>query len=106
MALKSLAKTEAEPQARRWWDEIPADEADLSSVYVALTDRLDIFWLDESEIGRRTGLDQFRVRSALVAGLRDGLIAKHPSRPELYAEMGFAAPFLQAAARRSLARAS
>jgi hypothetical protein len=93
-------------QPRRWWDEIPTEAADLSAIYVALTDRLDLFWLDEDEIARRSGLDLVRVRSALESGLRDGLIARHPSRPGLFAEIGFASPFLAAAELRSLSRAS
>jgi hypothetical protein len=102
--LPSSARTDNQP--RRWWDEIPTEEADISAVYVALTDRLDVFWLDEAEIGRRSGLDLVKVRSVLQAGLCDGLIERHPSRPELFAEIGFASPFLIAAERRSLSRAS
>lgn len=104
--IKTPATTRPENQPRRWWDEIPTEEADVSAVYVALTDRLDLFWLDETEIGRRSGLDLVRVRSVLESGLRDNLIALHPSRLGLFAEIGFAAPFLAVAARRSLARAS
>ena len=106
MTVKTPAMTSLESQPRQWWDEIPTKEADVSAIYVAMTDRLDVFWLDEAEIGRRTGLDQFRVKSALEFGLRSGLIARHPSRTHLFAEIGFASPFLEAAARRSLARAS
>ena len=104
--LGNLLLTSQENQASPWWDEIPTEESELSAVYVALTDRLDVFWLDESEIGRRSGVDLIRVKSALESGLRNGLIARHPSRPDLYAEIGFAVPFLEGAGRRSLSRAS
>ena len=106
LLIKTPTMLASENQPRQWWDEIPTEETDVSAIYVAMTDRLDVFWLDEAEIGRRTGLDLFRVKSALESGLRSGLIARHPSRPHLFAEIGFASPFLEAAARRSLARAS
>lgn len=79
-----------------WWDSIPAEEADLCSVYLALTERLDVFWLDEAEVVRRTSLSLDLVRSALDSGLRSGHIARHPTRPGLFAEIGFATPFLKA----------
>jgi hypothetical protein len=93
-----------ENEPPRWWDVIPAQRTDLSAIYVALTDRLDVYWLDEAEIMRRTGLAEDLVRSALESGISQGLIARHPARPELFAEIGFAQPILSV--QRSLSQAS
>ena len=92
---------------RNWWDEIrlgTEEGNDDLAVFVALTRSLDLLWMDDVEIARRSGLDLVRIARIVKCHEASGLLVRHPTRPDLLGEVESVRPLIRALASQARSR--
>jgi hypothetical protein len=97
----------ASADAPKWWDVIDvATEEGVaeSAVFVVLMKSVGVPWMAADEIARRAGLPLDEVREILARHVATGLIASHPSRPDVWADGAAIAHLAALRSRRSRER--
>src|SRR5215831_14682788 len=73
----------------KWWEVIgdgTRAEAEEGMVFVSLAGAIDLPWLPAGEVAAQAGLPVARTRAILEKHVDSGLVARHPSRADLYAD--------------------